>query len=47
VPLDGFEKDLPHHLFSNEELTSMLKDFEILEIRDDLPKHVSALVCKV
>jgi len=46
VPLDGLEKDVPHHFFTKEELESMLKDFEILEIGDDSTKHLTALVRK-
>ncbi len=46
VPLEGFEKDLPHHLFTCEELVSILNEFEILEIKDDSTTHLSALVCK-
>ena len=46
TPWDGFEKDIPHHLFTKRELTSILKDeFEILEI--DSTKQLSALVRKV
>jgi SAM-dependent methyltransferase len=47
VPLEGFEKDLPHHMFTREELASVLNEFEIVEIKEDSTKHLGALVCKV
>jgi SAM-dependent methyltransferase len=46
VPLEGFEKDLPHHMFTREELVSTLNDFEILEVKKDPTKYLGALVCK-
>lgn len=46
TPWDGFEKDIPHHLFTKRELTSILKDdFEILEMSST--NQLSALVRKV
>jgi SAM-dependent methyltransferase len=44
---DGFEKDVPHHLFTIRELSSMLKnDFEVLEVKSDSGRQISALVRK-
>ena len=48
VPLEGFEKGVPHHLFTEDELIRMLDSFEILEIKidPDTGRHLSALVRK-
>ena len=48
VPLEGFEKGVPHHLFIADELAKMLDSFEILEIKidPDTGRHLSALVRK-
>ena len=48
VPLEGFEKGVPHHLFTEDELIRMLDSFEILEIKidPDTGRHLSVLVRK-
>ncbi len=46
APTEGFEKGIPHHFFTKDELRAELKDFEIMEIKDDSEKHLSALVSK-
>jgi len=35
APTDGFEQGIPHHFFTEEELTSELSAFEVLEVRID------------
>jgi ubiquinone/menaquinone biosynthesis C-methylase UbiE len=39
IPLEGFEKNIPHYFFKEEDLRSMLKGFEILEVGDDNARH--------
>ncbi len=46
TPQVGFEKDLPHHLFTVEDLTSTLEGFEVLEIEEDPEKPMSVLARK-
>ncbi len=46
MPLEGFEKNIPHYFFKEEELHAMLEGFEILEMEDDKSRHLAALVKK-
>jgi len=39
IPLDGREKDLPHHFFTKEEIVQLFSDFEIEEIYVDQIEH--------
>jgi len=39
APLDGREKGLPHHFFTEETLRSALKDFEITDMHIDKAAH--------
>lgn len=39
VPLDGLEKDLPHHYFTPEELREVFEDFRITDIHLDSTEH--------
>jgi SAM-dependent methyltransferase len=40
IPLDGPEKGLPHHFFSEDELTSLFAQFEPLDVRVDSHDHL-------
>jgi SAM-dependent methyltransferase len=44
APLEGLEKDLPHHMFTKDEFESALHEYEILEM--DATKGLRALVRK-
>lgn len=46
VPLEGFEKDVPHYFFEQGELSEELAGFEVLEIKKESLSHLSALVRK-
>ena len=43
VPLDGIEKGLPHHYFSEEELRACFSGFDVLDIHVDTVKHFCLL----
>ena len=47
IPLEGFEKDVPHYFFSQDELAEALSEFEMLDIKKESASHLSALVRKV
>jgi SAM-dependent methyltransferase len=47
VPTDGFEKGIPHHFFTEEELASELSGFEILEIKIDERGKFYAIAKKI
>ena len=46
VPLEGFEKGLPHHLFSEEELRTVFQDFLILDLHVYRDRHYSLIAEK-
>lgn len=39
IPLDGYEKGLPHHYFTSEELKDFFSNFEIKDIHIDQRNH--------
>jgi len=39
VPLDGWEKGLPHHYFTPEELKDFFSNFEVVDIHLDATQH--------
>ncbi len=39
IPLDGWEKGLPHHYFTPEELRVVFADFEVIDIHLDATSH--------
>ena len=39
IPLDGYEKGLPHHYFTPEELKDFFSNFDIKEIHIDQRNH--------
>lgn len=45
-PTDGFEKGIVHHFFTEEELASELRGFEVLEVKIDARGKFYALVQK-
>jgi len=47
VPLEGFEKGLPHHLFSGEELRTVFQDFGILDLHVHKDRHYSLIAEKL
>lgn len=47
VPAKGFERGLPHHFFTREELVAILAGFEIVEISTDSSHHWAVLARKV
>jgi len=46
--LAGFEKDIPHHFFTEDELREVLAGFDLLKIRKDTStgNHHSVLALK-
>jgi cyclopropane fatty-acyl-phospholipid synthase-like methyltransferase len=46
MPTDGFEKGIPHHFYTEEELASELSGFEVLEVKVDERGKFYALVRK-
>ena len=46
IPRKGFEKNIPHYFFKEEELSDLLEGFEILDIRDDKISHLAVLAKK-
>lgn len=46
TPNDGFEQGIPHHFFTEEELTSELSGFEVLEVKVDKRGKFYALARK-
>ncbi|MEW6718671.1 MAG: class I SAM-dependent methyltransferase [Chloroflexota bacterium] len=45
-PLEGFERGIPHHFFTKEELQELLGDFEVRKLESDSKKHYSVLAQK-
>ena len=41
LPQEGFEKGLPHHIFSKEAFADLFFDCEILDLHDDREKHMA------
>ncbi len=46
IPLAGFEKGLPHHIFSAEELRSLFPHFEVLDLSIREGKEIALLAVK-
>jgi len=46
VPLAGFEKGLPHHIFSPEELRAIFPQFEVLDLSVREAKEIALLAVK-
>jgi cyclopropane fatty-acyl-phospholipid synthase-like methyltransferase len=46
IPLDGPEKDLPHHFFSKEEIFNIFNKFKILDMGPDGTNHEFILAKK-
>jgi SAM-dependent methyltransferase len=46
IPLNGEEKGLPHHYFKKHEISSLFKDFTILDVHKDNMNHYSILAKK-
>jgi SAM-dependent methyltransferase len=47
APTEGFEKGIPHHFFTEEELASELNNFKILEVKIDARGKFYSLVQKM
>jgi SAM-dependent methyltransferase len=46
IPLTGFEKGLPHHIFSAEELQALFPQFEVLDLSLREAKEITLLAVK-
>ena len=46
MPLEGFEKNIPHYFFKEEELPNMLEGFKIIAMGDDKTNHLAVLAQK-
>jgi SAM-dependent methyltransferase len=46
IPLAGFEKGLPHHIFSAEELRSLFSQFEVLDLSLREAREITLLAVK-
>jgi SAM-dependent methyltransferase len=46
IPLAGFEKGLPHHIFSAEELQALFPQFEVLDLSLREAKEIALLAVK-
>jgi hypothetical protein len=44
--LNGFEKGLPHHYFTPEELWATFEGFDVLDLRPDAGQHFCLLAEK-
>ena len=46
IPLEGFEKNIPHYFFKEKELGKSLEGFEILESGSEKTRHLAVLAQK-
>lgn len=47
IPLDGIEKGLPHHYFSEDEIPDLFSEYSIIDFRVDKKNHHSLIAKKV